>query len=87
MDAFLISIAFTRCKSDPNVYFQKHDGIFQVIFLYVNELLITGSYTTSIGSINSSLHIEFSMTDLGLLRRLLGLEIEQSERGIKTSKT
>ena len=25
MDAFLLSIGFTRCKSDPNVYFQKND--------------------------------------------------------------
>ena len=86
MDAFLLSIGFTRCKSDPNVYLQKHDGIFQVIVLYVYELLITGSCTTSIGSIKSSLHIEFSMIDLGLLRQFLGLEIEQSERGMMMSQ-
>ena len=29
------------------------------------------------------MHSEFSMTDLGLLRQFFGLEIEQSERGIK----
>ena len=34
----------------------------------------------------SSLHSEFSMTDLGLLKQFLGLEIEQSEKWIKVSQ-
>ena len=86
MDAFLLSIGFTRCKSDPNVYLQRHDGILQVIVLFVNEILITRSCNTSISSIKSSLHSEFAMTDLGMLRQFLGLEIEQFERGIMLSK-
>ena len=86
MDAFLLFIGFTRCKSYPNVYLQKHDDIFQVIVIYVDELIITGSCTTSIGSIMSSLHSDFAMTDRGLLRKFLGLEIEQGERGIKMSQ-
>ena len=86
MDAFLLSIGFTRYKSDPNLYLQKHDGILQVIVLYVDDLLITSTCTTSIGSIKSYLHSEFSMTDLGLLRQFLGLEIEKSERGIMMSQ-
>ena len=51
--------------------------------LYVDDLLITRNSTKEIGSIKSSLHSEFSMTDLGLLRQFLGLEIEKYEVGIK----
>ena len=65
---------------------KKNYGIFQVNFLYVYDLLITGSCNTSIGSSKSSLHSEFAMTDLGLLRQLLGLEIEKTERGIMLSQ-
>ena len=65
------------------MYLQKHDGIFQVIFIYVDYFLIIGSFTNSIGQIKSSLHSEFAMTDLGLLRQFLGLEIKKNERGIK----
>ena len=50
--------------------------------MYVDDLLITGSYNNQIGSIKASLHSEFAMTDLWLLRQFLGLEIEQYERGI-----
>ena len=82
MDAFLLSIGFIRCKSDPNVYLQKNNVDFQVIFLYFVDLIITGFCTNSIGQIKNSLHSEFAMTDLGLLRKFLGLEIEKNGKGI-----
>ena len=51
--------------------------------MYVDDLLITGSCNNQIGSIKASLHSEFAMTDIGLLRQFLGLEIEKYERGIR----
>ena len=42
-----------------------------------------GSCTKEIGSIKASLHSEFSMIDLGLLKPFLGLEIVQYEEVIK----
>ena len=51
--------------------------------MYVVDILITRSFIDDIGSINSYLHSDFSMTGLGLLKQFLGLEIEQSDAGIK----
>ena len=82
MDAFLLSIGFIRCKLDTNVYLQKNDVDLQVIFLYFDDLIITISCTNSIGQIKNSLHSEFAMTDIGLLRQFLGLEIEKNGKGI-----
>ena len=50
--------------------------------LYVDDILITGSFIDDIVSIKSSLHSEFSMTDLGLLKQFLFLEIEKYDIGI-----
>ena len=86
MDNFMLSLVFERCKYDPNVYLQHFGDLFQVILLYFYDLLITGSFTSYIGSIKSSLHSEFSMTDLGLLKQFIGLDIEQSNAGIKVSQ-
>ena len=83
MGNFLLSLGFEQCKSDPNIYFQNFGDLFQVIVIYVDDYLITGICIDDLGSINSSLHSEFSMTDLGLLKQFLGLEIEQSDAGIK----
>ena len=42
IDGFLLSPSFVRCKSDPNVYFKLIHGYLMMIFLYVDDLLITG---------------------------------------------
>ena len=81
MDAFLISQNFQRCISDPNVYIQKYYGSLIIIFLYVDELLIIGSTVASMLVIKTALHNAFEMSDLGLLKQFLGLEIEKIMMG------
>ena len=87
MDAFLLSQKFQRCKSDTNVYIQKYDGNFIIIFLYVDGLLIIGSTVASISAIKTTLHNAFEMSDLGLLKQFLGLEIEQNYDGIMVTRS
>ena len=77
IDNFLLSLGFERCKYDPNVYLNNLDDSLTIIVLYVDDILIIGSFIGDIGSINSSLHNVFSMNDLGLLKQFLGLEIEK----------
>ena len=54
-----------------------------IIVLYVDYLLITGSSKKDIASLKDPMNHAFSMTDLGLLSQFLGLEIAQSQHGIK----
>ena len=68
------------------MYFQNLDDYIQIIVIYVDDILITGSCIVDIGSIKSSLHNVFSMTGQGLLKQFLGFEIEQSDVGIKVSQ-
>ena len=66
----------------------QHVGdLSQVIVLYIDDIFITRSCIDDIGSIKSSLHCEFSMTDLGLLKQFLGLDIEQFDVGIKVNQS
>ena len=87
MDAFLPSQNFQRCKSDPNVYFQKYEGNLLVIVLYVDDPLITGSTLASIAFIKIALHDAFEISNLGLLRQFLGLEISQDCDGIMVTQS
>ena len=86
MDNFLLSRGFERWKYDPNVYFKHLYDYIQIIVLYVDNILITRICIADIGSINSSFHNVFSMTDLGLLKQFLGLEIEKYDAKIKVSQ-
>ena len=45
MDNVMLLLGFERCKYDPNVYLQHVGDLLQVIVLYAEYILITGSYT------------------------------------------
>ena len=80
-------MSFVRCKSDPNVYLNIIHGSLMIIVLYVDDLLITGTSKKEIASLKDAMNHAFSMTDLGLLSKLLGLEIAQSQHGIKVHQS
>ena len=58
-----------------------------IIFLYVDDLLITGSTIASISAIKTALHNAFKTSDLGLLKQFLGLEIEKNYDGIMVTQS
>ena len=58
-----------------------------IIFLYVDDLLITGSTKDEIASLKDAMEHAFSMTGLGLLSQFLGLEIAQTKHGIKVHQS
>ena len=87
IDGFLLSLSFVRCKSDPNVYLKLIHGSLMIIVLYVDDLLITGSSKKDIASLKDAMNHAFSMIDFGLLSQLLGLEIAQSQHGIKVHQS
>ena len=87
IDSFLLSLNFVRCKSDPNVYLKLINGSLMIIFLYVDDLLITGSSKDEIASLKDAMNHAFSMIDLDLLSQFLGLEIAQTKEGIKVRQS
>ena len=69
------------------MYLNQYDGHIIIIVLYVDDLLITGSTTASISAIKTALHNAFEMSDLGLLKQFLGLEIEKNSDGIMVTQS
>ena len=51
--------------------------IYLSFFLYFYDIFITGSTLASIAFIKTALHDAFEMSDLGLLKQFMGLEISQ----------
>ena len=63
--------------------FEADSWFINDLFLYVDDLLIIGISKDEIASLKDAMNHAFSMTDLGLLSQLLGLEIAQTKYGIK----
>ena len=83
IDTFLHSVGFQKCSVEHGVYVKAASSteIF-LICLYVDDLLITSSSSTSIELLKESLKKEFEMTDLGILSYFLGLKFAYTEKGI-----
>ena len=56
-----------------------------IVFLYVDDLIFTGDY--GIEYFKAVMDSEFEITDLGLIKFFLGIEVQQSESGIFISQS
>jgi hypothetical protein len=76
IDSFFLQQGFMRSKSDPNLYTKfDEQGYIVLIFLYVDDLIITGNAGKLIDEIKEQLSQVFEMKDLGELHYCLGLEV------------
>jgi hypothetical protein len=57
-----------------------------ILVLYVDDILITGIFASTIVVVRYILHDMFSMMDMGPLHLLLGIEISKYVSGIKISQ-
>jgi hypothetical protein len=85
LDSYLLSQNFVCCKLDSNVYMLRTTDSLLLLFLYIDDLLITGCLTSTIVIVKRILHDRFLMKDMGPLHFFLGLEINQDASGIKLS--
>eukprot|EP00253_Pinus_taeda_P028441 PITA_28441 len=87
MDSFLLENNFSRCHSDNVVYTKKVGKSLIILFLYVDDHILTGSDPNLINHVKSSFKKKFEMTDLGHLHYFLGLQVLQSKEGISLSQS
>ena len=57
-----------------------------IVVLYVDDLIFTGNDDYLVENFKTVMKDEFEMTDMGLLRYFLGIEVEQGEKGIFISQ-
>jgi hypothetical protein len=86
MDSYLLSHDFVRCKSDSNVYMLRTTNSVILLVLYVDDILISGSFASAIDLVKDILHDKFSMKEMGPLHFFLGIEISQDASSIKLSQ-
>jgi hypothetical protein len=87
MDSFLIATGFSRCNSNPNVYTNKVGSQLIILFLYVDDLIITGSDSKLLNHVKTSLKKKFEMTDLRFFHYFLCLQVLQTNEGIFLSQS
>eukprot|EP00253_Pinus_taeda_P018634 PITA_18634 len=83
---YLLENEFDKCEGEPTVYIKEKDGKILIVVLYVDDVIFTGNDDYLIKNFKSVMKDEFEMTDMGLLRYFLGIEVDQNENGIFISQ-
>ena len=73
-DRFMKKQGYSRCHFDHCVYFKRlDDGIYIILLLYVDDMLVVGSNMQEINVIKRKLSNSFLMKDLGAAKQILGI--------------
>eukprot|EP00253_Pinus_taeda_P034035 PITA_34035 len=86
IDAYLLDNVFDKCDDEPTLFIKESEGKILIFVLYLDDLIFTGSDDFLIADFKQVIKSEFEMTDLGLLRYFLGIEVKETENGIFISQ-
>lgn len=82
LDASLLALGFHQRSSEHAMYFRATGARRLVVGVYVDDLVITGGDSAELEQFKDEMKGTFQMSDLGLLKYYLGLEVNQTEDGI-----
>ena len=75
IDSYLTENGFHRSESEPTLYTKVNEqGKTLIVFLYVDDLIFIGEF--GIEEFKAVMESEFEMTDLGLMKFSLGIEVQ-----------
>lgn len=86
IDSFLKKTGYVQCPYEHALYIKQVENRLLVAALYVDDLIFTGNNKIMIDQFKESMSQEFDMTDLGLMKYFLGLEVRQGTSGIFISQ-
>lgn len=73
-----IKLKFSNHLNDPCVYVWRKGSKFLILLLYVDDILLAGNCVDKIAETKRRLSSEFEMSDLGVPKVFLGIEINRS---------
>src|SRR5690606_19495869 len=82
---FLIESKFNQSNADPCLFIRKRGSKIEIIAIYVDDCILIGKIQ-NIHRMKELLSNQFKMTDLGEMKSILGIEVEQRKDSITISQ-
>ena len=76
---FLTKIGFISNPSEASLCVKKNGAEFMIMCLYVGDLIYYGTCSKMIDEFKELMKKEFEMTDLGLMRYFLRIQVKQNK--------
>ena len=77
LNAFLMQLGFKSCISDRCIYTQRSNGIYNIIVVYVDDLIVGSTSLTELERVKAEISSEFECVDGGELSHFLGMEFHR----------
>ena len=78
LTSFLLGLGFTQSLSDPCLFYNKHNGSFTIICIYVDDILIASTDETMLNDYITKLRERFQTNDMGVVEHFLGMRVYTS---------
>ncbi|KAK1677814.1 hypothetical protein QYE76_038662 [Lolium multiflorum] len=83
---YLHSLGFVTSKCDSSLFILRTATSTAYLLLYVDDIIVTASDSTTLRHVIDSLNHEFSMSDLGDVHHFLGVNVQRTPRGLFLSQ-
>ena len=84
--SYVLRVGFKHSRTDSSLFIYQQGTDTAYLLLYVDDIILTASSSSVLQRIISSLHSEFSMTDLGPLNYFLGISARRNSSGLFLSQ-
>jgi len=86
LDEYFRKDGFEQCPFEHALYVKKNQGNLLLVAVYVDDVIFMGNDKRMLEEFKKAMTREFEMTDMGLMKFFLGLEVKQGEDGIFLSQ-
>ncbi|GKC76694.1 ribonuclease H-like domain-containing protein [Tanacetum coccineum] len=83
---YALCVGFTSSRCDLSLFIYQHGTEVAYLLIYVDDIVLTDSFTALLQRIIYSLHKEFDMTNLGDLNYFLRISVTRDARGMFLSQ-
>jgi hypothetical protein len=80
------SLGFVEAKTDSSLFIYSRGPDVAFLLLYVDDIVLTASFTSFLQRIIHGLRQEFSMTDIGALHHFLGVSVQRQSDSLFLSQ-
>jgi hypothetical protein len=77
--SYLLSLGFTKAKSNTSLFIYHHGTETVYLLLYVDDIVVTASSQPLLYRVIDALKKEFAMKDLGSLHHFLGVTVQRQK--------
>lgn len=85
--SFLLQHGFVNNHSDSSLFVYKTATVLTILLVYVDDIILTGNYTSHIDHLIAQMHSAFSMKELGSLSYFLGVSVQPCAQGLFLSQS